>query len=248
MAWLETLVLAALMAGLMGGLHCAAMCGGIVYLFNARRDAQQAPARWRLTAAYNAGRIASYAAAGAAAGWLGQAELLWRGTLSLQQVLMLAASITLCVMALYLAGVASVAPVMRGLESAGAVLWRRVEPLARRLLPIDSTGKALGLGALWGWLPCGMVYAALLLAVSSGEALHGALVMLAFGLGTLPNLLLIGGAAGRLRHLQKKPAMRWIGAALLAGAGLYGLMHVAQPGAHAAEGWLCRVAPAWFAR
>lgn len=248
MGWLETLLLAALMAGLMGGLHCAAMCGGIVCLFNARRDAQQAQARWRLSAAYNTGRIASYAVAGAIVGGAGQAGLSLRGALPLQQMLMLAASITLCVMALYLAGVASVAPMMRGLESAGTVLWRRVEPLARRLLPVDSAGKALGLGALWGWLPCGMVYAALLLALSSGDPLHGALVMLAFGLGTLPNLLLIGGAAVRLRHARKHPALRWIAAALLAAAGIYGLMHAVHPGAHAADGWLCRVAPGWFTR
>ena len=105
---------------------------------------------------------------------------------------------TLCLMALYLAGIS---PLIRGMESAGAVLWRQVQPFAQRMLPVDRVDKALGLGMVWGWLPCGMVYAVLLLALSTGTAIQGGLVMLAFGLGTLPNVLLLGGLSRHLRSM-----------------------------------------------
>lgn len=235
-AWLETLALAAFMAGLMGGLHCAAMCGGVACLLNGEHRASQA-VRWNFAAAYNAGRIASYMVAGAVAGAAGQAGLLLRGAVPVQQVLMFAAGLTLCVMALYLAGIT---PLMRSLESAGTLIWRQVQPMTRHVLPVTSVPRALGLGALWGWLPCGMVYAVLLLAVSTGNPLHGALVMLAFGLGTLPNMLLITGLAGRMRNAIKQRGVRQVAAALLALTGAYGVMHALHPGAVSQFGLYCR--------
>ena len=253
MGWLETVVLAAFIAGLMGGLHCAAMCGGIVCLLNQPRHGRQheqrrAPSRWPFALAYNAGRIMSYTLAGVLAGSAGQAGLLLRGSLPVQQVLMFAAGFTLCLMALYLAGHASTSPLMRGMEAAGAVLWRQVEPYARRLLPVDGIAKARGLGALWGWLPCGMVYAALLLALSSGNPMQGGLVMLAFGLGTLPNMLLMSGLANRMRQATRRRGARLAVAGLLAATGLYGVAHAVQPGIRAVDGYFCRVVPGWFGR
>jgi uncharacterized protein len=246
MGWLETVVLAAFMAGLMGGLHCAAMCGGIVCLLNGHRQGEgSAIARWKYPFAYNAGRIFSYTFAGVVAGSAGQAGLLLRGSAPVQQVFMLAAGLTLCLIALYLAGVS---PMMRGLESAGAVLWRQVEPFARQMLPVNSVSKALGLGMVWGWLPCGMVYAALLLALSTGHPLQGALVMLAFGLGTLPNMLLMSGLVRHLQQTLKIRGTRLVVAGVLAAAGLYGVYHGFQSGAMASEGFFCRVAPDWFGR
>jgi sulfite exporter TauE/SafE len=246
MGWLETLALAAFMAGLMGGVHCAAMCGGIVCLLNGRQDDKTKPVtRWKFALSYNAGRILSYAFAGALAGSAGQAGLLLRGSIPVQQVFMLAAGITLCAMALYLAGVS---PLMRGLEAAGAVLWRQVQPFTRRMLPVNNASKALGLGLLWGWLPCGMVYAALLLALSTGHPAQGGVVMLAFGLGTLPNMLLISGVACGLRQTLKTRGARLAVAAVLAASGLYGVAYAVQPGAMAVDGLLCRVAPGWFGR
>lgn len=238
--WLETLLLAAFTAGLMGGLHCAAMCGGVAGLLSRPHSGQQEP-RWLFAAAYNGGRIMSYMLAGVLAGTAGQAGLLLRGSLPIQQLLMLAAGVTLCVMALYLAGIS---PVMRGMEAAGAVLWRHVAPCARFLLPIDGAAKALGLGVLWGWLPCGMVYAALLLALSSGDPLLGGLVMLSFGLGTLPNMLLISGLAGRMRQAVKRRGARVVVAGILGAAGLYGIIHAAHPVARDVTGFFCRIASA----
>jgi sulfite exporter TauE/SafE len=226
--WLETVVLAAFVAGLMGGLHCAAMCGGIVCLLNGQpQGLRRAPSRLQSALAYNAGRIMSYTFAGALAGSAGQAGLLLRGSLPVQQVLMFAAGLTLCLMALYLAGIS---PFMRAMEAAGAVLWRQVEPHARRMLPVNSTAKAFGLGTLWGWLPCGMVYTALW-------------VMLAFGLGTLPHMLLISGLASRMRQATRRRGPRLAVAGMLGAAGLYGVMHAAHLPAMDIAGYYCRIAP-----
>lgn len=238
MSWLQALALAAFTAGLMGGLHCAAMCGGAACMLNGGQTSKAA--RWDFAAAYNAGRIASYVLAGVLAGAAGQAGLLLRGSLPVQQVLLLAAGLTLCLMALYLAGIA---PLMRTLENAGAVVWRQVAPIARHVLPVTSVPRALGLGALWGWLPCGMVYAALLLAVSTGDASHGALVMLAFGLGTLPNMLLISALAGRMQQAIRRRGARRAAAGLLALLGLLGVLHALHPQASVIAGWFCRITP-----
>jgi len=99
------------------------------------------------------------------------------------------------------------------------VLWRRLEPYGRRLMPVRSPGQALALGLLWGWLPCGLVYSTLVWAVSSGGAWQGAALMLAFGLGTLPNLLLMGVAAGAIARLARDARVRQVagGAVLLFG-------------------------------
>ena len=246
MGWLETVALAAFMAGLMGGAHCAAMCGGIVCLLNGRKDEKlTGVARWKFPLAYNAGRILSYTFAGALAGAAGQAGFLLRGSIPVQQVFMIAAGVTLCVIALYLAGIS---PLMRGLESAGAVLWRQVEPFAHRMLPVDSVSKALGLGMVWGWLPCGMVYAALLLALSTGQPIQGGLVMLAFGLGTLPNMLLMSGLVRRVQLLLKIRVARLAVAGVLAAAGLYGIFHGVHADDPGGDGFFCRVAPEWFGR
>ena len=244
MGWLETVALAAFMAGLMGGAHCAAMCGGIVCLLNgSKNDKGKGGARWQFALAYNAGRILSYTVAGVLAGSAGQAGFLLRGSIPVQQVFMIAAGVTLCVIALYLAGIS---PLMRGLESAGAVLWRQVEPFAHRMLPVDSVSKALGLGMVWGWLPCGMVYAVLLLSLSTGSPLEGGLVMLAFGLGTLPNMLLMSGLVRHIQQVLKIRGVRLAVAGVLAAAGLYGVFHGAHADANAVDGFFCRVAPEWF--
>lgn len=239
--WLEAIAFAAFMAGLMGGLHCAAMCGGIVCLLKGQpKNDRVAAAQWQLAMAYNAGRIFSYTVAGMIAGAAGQAGLLLRGSLPVQQVLMLAAGLTLCLMALYLAGLS---PLMRGLEAAGGLLWRQVEPVARRMLPADSIPKALGLGAMWGWLPCGMVYAALLLALSTGDAVQGAAVMLAFGAGTLPNMVLMSALAGRMRRATQRRAARLAVAGVLGIAGVYGIAHAAHPAAMSIAGYFCLIDP-----
>jgi len=147
---------------------------------------------------YNAGRIASYMAAGALAGGLAGGVATLAGIAAWQSAAYWLANLMLAALGLYLMDA------WRGLallEAGGRTLWRRIEPLIAPLLPMDTPAKAFALGGLWGWLPCGMVYSMLLTAMLSGSAAHGAAVMFAFGAGTVPMLLALGLAGARLRAL-----------------------------------------------
>ncbi|MCC6533123.1 MAG: sulfite exporter TauE/SafE family protein [Burkholderiales bacterium] len=222
----ETAWIAALLLGLAGGGHCAGMCGGIVSALTLAPGGRSRP--FAFTAAYHAGRCSSYAVAGAIVGLLGQGGLALRGTLATQQVLFAIASFALLAAGLYVAGYA---PFVRRIETAGAMLWRRVEPWSRPLIPATTPARAAMLGLLWGWLPCGMVYGALLLALGTGSVLGGAATMAAFALGTLPSLLAVGLFA---RSAHKRPArrgLRLLAGTVIAAVGAYGLV---QLGLHAA--------------
>jgi len=105
------------------------------------------------------------------------------------------------------------------LEAAGNIVWRRIRPLLKPLMPMDTAFKALVVGGLWGWVPCGMVYSALLTAMLQGSALDGAAAMAAFGLGTLPMLLGMGLLGTRLRAQMQRPPRAH--RQRLAGAGLW---------------------------
>ena len=121
------------------------------------------------------------------------------------------------------------------LEAAGNIVWRRVQPLLKHLLPMDSAAKALALGGLWGWVPCGMVYSVLLTAMLSGSAPRGAAVMLAFGLGTLPALLTMGLFGNLLQAWTRHRNIR-LGAGLLVLS--FGLLGLARAGGGIDIGWL----------
>lgn len=183
-------------------------------------------------AAYNSGRIASYMVAGALAGGLAGGIAALTRLASLQLVLYWLANLMLVALGLYLMnawhGLAR-------LEQGGQRLWRHMLPLLRVLLPVDSGAKALALGALWGWVPCGMVYSVLLTALLSGSAAGGAAVMLAFGLGTLPMLIGLGLAGERLRLALRAPGVR-------AGCGLlvlgFGLLGLARASLGMSPGWI----------
>lgn len=238
--WIEATLGAAFLAGLAGGAHCAAMCGGLVGIAsNARVRELSRRAWWQRALAYNAGRIASYVAAGALTGALGAAGLSLRGTPLVQQTLLALMSGALIVLGAYVGGFA---PLVRTIESAGAALWRRIEPHSRRFLPADSAPRAFGLGMVWGWLPCGMVYAALIAALATADPWHGALLMLAFGLGTLPNLLAIGASFGYVARLARSRAARTVFAILIVGVGIFGMAKATHPVAHAFEA-TCHGAP-----
>lgn len=239
--WLEAILLAAFAAGLMGGAHCAAMCGGIVgAVCGPRADGGTVAGQWRHALAYNGGRIFSYAVAGALAGALGQGGLALRGGPLAQQTLLFMAGAVLLIMALYLAGVT---PIARGLEAVGSIAWRRIQPYSRWFLPVDSVPRALGLGAVWGWLPCGMVYAVLLTAMATADVRHGALVMLAFGLGTLPNMLAIALLFGQFRKFAALRPVRLATGTVIGGLGIFGILKAMQPAAFAGDGLLCYVLP-----
>ena len=225
---------AAVLTGFLGGVHCAGMCGGIVTALVGQSADNTRPRLMHL--AYNAGRIASYAIAGAIAGAIGSLGLMLDKWLPVQIVLYVAANLLLIALGLYLAGIRS--PITR-FEHLGAGLWQRIQPLTRRFLPADSPRKALVLGMLWGWLPCGLVYTVLFTALLSGSALNGVILMLAFGLGTLPNLMAAAVLLQRSRALlASKPARMLSGATVMA-FGVYGIARAVSLGAQIRGGLLC---------
>ena len=203
---------AAFMAGLLGGAHCAAMCGGIATGF----QALSARSGWMTAVESNLGRVSGYVLAGAVAGGLGQAiiqasRLHWLLVGSRMLV-----GLVLVVAALRLSGVLGVmAP-----RWAGASAWRLFAPLQRRLLPIDSRSKRIAAGMLWGWLPCGLSTTLLVAAWLQASAWHGALTMAAFGLGTLPVMLPLTWSGARLGRWLHDPIRRNAAAAAVMLAGL----------------------------
>jgi hypothetical protein len=225
---------AAFVIGLLGGVHCVGMCGGIVGALSAQAPRQRNA--WDLHLSYNAGRIASYAAAGAFMGMIGGAGLMFDQVLPVQLLLYVLANLVLISLGLYLAGLGNQ---LTRLEALGARLWHQLQPYGARLLPADTAAKAFILGALWGWLPCGLVYSLLATALLSGGAGSGATVMLAFGLGTLPNLLLAGMLVKRLRDVTSDRRVRLAAGALVAGFGVAGLARAAGLGEHIRQGLLC---------
>lgn len=225
---------AVFLAGLAGGAHCAAMCGPLVGIACRARGDGGGGRRWlRHALAYNAGRIATYGIAGAITGAVGAGGLALRGEPLTQQTLLAVMSVSLIVLAAYLAGVA---PLVRGIEAAGAVAWRRIAPHSRRFLPASTPARAFGLGLVFGWLPCGMVYVALIAALATAHPLHGALVMTAFGLGTLPNLLAIAAWYRYAAAWAKGRAARALVAAVIAGVGIFGLAKAVGPGSVSGHG------------
>ncbi|MDP2432717.1 MAG: sulfite exporter TauE/SafE family protein [Pseudomonadota bacterium] len=217
----ELSFLAVFLTGLLGGAHCVGMCGGIVAAISLQPGGTQ-PFTFHL--AYSAGRIASYSAAGALAGLIGSAAFLSDTLYPVQQGLYFLAQVVLILLGLYLAGLNQSVLI---LERVGGVVWRRVQPLLARVMPIRSLPQALAAGALWGWLPCGLVYSVLVSALASGGSVQGATLMLLFGLGTLPNLLLMGWAATSLREWVRRVWVKRVAGLGVALMGVWGLVQLA---------------------
>ncbi len=225
----EVTLLTAFLVGLLGSGHCLGMCGGIVGALTlgidpGRRATLSALAPYLLL--YNAGRIASYALAGALAGGLSALAFA-----SLDPVAVSAAARTISAgfmiaLGLYLAGWW---PGLVVLEKLGGWFWRRIEPLGRRILPVRRPWQAFAAGLVWGWLPCGLVYSALAWSVLGGSLQAGALLMTAFGLGTLPMMFTVGAAAERFARLTRQKAVRAVAGTIVIAFGLYTLF---APGAH----------------
>ena len=205
--------------GFFGGGHCVGMCGGLSSAF-----ALQLPPglnRASLIVLLNLGRISSYVFIGLLVGAIGQIGISLYQTRWLQNGLYLSANLLLLFLGLYLAGISSLAT---RIESIGRPVWKRLNPLLNRLLPIQSVPACFGVGMLWGWLPCGLVYSASLYALGSGNALEGGLYMLAFALGTLPNLLAMGLFAAQLKNFLQRKTVRLAAGLLVAAWALWRLV------------------------
>ncbi|MDM8560459.1 sulfite exporter TauE/SafE family protein [Candidatus Parabeggiatoa sp. HSG14] len=217
----ELTLLSAFLAGLLGSGHCVGMCGGIIGMLtmNLSTDVRQSFVRlipYLLT--YNIGRIGSYVLAGILVGLLGEQFVNWLPIDNPHIIAAWVAGLFMIALGLY---ISTCWQIFTPLEKVGVILWGKIEPLGRRFLPVTRPLQALGLGLVWGWLPCGLVYGILLLALTSGSALKGGLLMFAFGLGTLPMLLAVGATAQWFTKFARKRLVRSIAGIMII---LFGLM------------------------
>lgn len=216
----ESALLAAFLAGLLGGVHCVAMCSG--WLTVVSRPVASAVVlpmrdlRWS-QAASHAGRLCTYIVLGAGVGAAGGAAF---ALAPVQRAVYVAANVLLLALAFMLA--------FRGMrwtaiERAGLAVFRRLLPVVSSVVPRAGLGSRFALGLIWGATPCALIYGVLPVAMFAGSAADGALVMLAFGLGTLPNLLAAGWMLGRSRHLFQGDGYRYGAAALVAAFAIFGI-------------------------
>jgi len=219
----ELSVFAAFLVGLFGGGHCVGMCGGIVGAVSLSLPGDRPAMPYHL--GYNFGRISSYALAGVFAGSVGASSIFLEHILPVEKLLFLTANLMLVLLGLYLAGWWHGLLV---LERAGEKLWLCLQPLTRSLVPVRSVPRSVALGALWGWLPCGLVYSVLVASLATASPMQGGLLMMAFGLGTLPTLLTMGMAAVRLKRYLQQPWVRKISGVAVIGFGVLGLLRLAQ--------------------
>jgi len=226
----ELLLPAAFVAGLFGSTHCIAMCGAIVVLFESDGTHQEKSRRFWHRISYNTGRLSFYLLLGAVAGASGALLSKVTGVTTGLMILRLLAAILVIAIGLNLMFNWNIT---RFLEQSGAGLWRKLSPQLRHFLPVSTPGRALGAGFLWGALPCGLVYSAVAMAATSGTVIGGALVMLAFWLGTVPALLLAGSFVPKLNEWRsRKPLRRFAGVTMI----LIGVLALApwwlQPAGH----------------
>lgn len=199
----------AFLAALLGGIHCVGMCGGIVGALSlGTLPVQKTPLQqFPVLLGYNLGRITSYVVAGLIVGSIGAGVTALGEQHSSQQILKIIAGIFMILLGLYIANIWTV---LSKTEELGKHLWQRIEPFGRKFIPVTSFSRAIPLGLVWGWLPCGLVYNTLVLSLTTGSAVQGGLVMLAFGLGTLPALLAMGLFASKLSTFTRNPAVKLI--------------------------------------
>lgn len=214
----------AFFTGLLGSAHCIGMCGGIVGALSLGIEPSVRQSRIRMLSfqsAYNTGRITSYAVAGVIAGFVGQQFYQATTPELFVPVGHAVSAFFMIALGLYLGdwwmG-------LTRLETAGAHLWRRIEPLGRGLLPVKSPANAALAGLIWGWLPCGMVYAMLAWALTSGGPVQGAYVMLAFGIGTLPMLLTMGSVGAWLSRSTRDIRVRRVAGAIAIAFGVFSIL------------------------
>jgi sulfite exporter TauE/SafE len=221
---------AAFVAGIAGSAHCVAMCGGLAGALGMRARVVQSTAAQTFVRALlmQLGRIGSYSVAGALVGALAGAGSMFATEINflyVAQALRLFAGLVLLAIAVRIAFAWNA---FAWIERAGARFWSHLAPMTKRL-GTDSRNRlrivdSLLLGAIWGWLPCGLVYSMLLFAAANGDAARGAAIMIAFGFGTLPAMLVGTLLAAQLTTVLKQRSTKWVAAALLAAFGVWTLV------------------------
>jgi sulfite exporter TauE/SafE len=231
------IVLSGLLMGLFGGAHCVAMCVGVVGVVcggagscSPRRTGRER-SRWLFAVLYNAGRIASYTVVGALLGSLGSLAGPDPRLDVIRYLLRAVAVLTMLAAGCHLLGLPSI---FGGRLGWGASVWRRIAPIAKRLLPSRDDGKptrsvhAFGLGLLWGFMPCGLLYGAFALAASADSPAVGAATMTAFGIGTVPVMLTMAALASGVGRFLARPRVRQVAGAIVVGLGLFSMVGLAR--------------------
>jgi len=226
-------IIAAFILGLFSTVHCLGMCGGIIGALSLSLPERVRLHRGRLLAfitTYNIGRILSYSFAGMIVGYIGAEAAAYTDMSDGPSLLRHTGAVMMIAIGLYLVGWF---PQLTKVERIGKPLWNILQPIGRRLVPVNKLPKALLYGLIWGWLPCGMVYFVLVWALTSGSATQGAMTMAAFGLGTLPSLLAAGLAASWLkRFTQSQLTRQLVGAAVIVMAIATLMMPMGHKGMH----------------
>lgn len=201
---------AAFILGLFSTVHCIGMCGGIIGALSLSLPDDIRQRRQRhvfFISLYNLGRILSYSFAGLVVGYIGAEAAAYTDMSGGPSILRHTGVVLMIAIGLYLAGWL---PQLSKVERIGVPLWKVLEPIGRKLVPVTTMPRALLYGLVWGWLPCGMVYFVLVWALTSGSAAQGALTMAAFGLGTLPSLLAAGLAVSSLKRFTQMKTVRQV--------------------------------------
>jgi uncharacterized protein len=226
---------AAFATGVLGSVHCFAMCGGLAGALGMRAGSLgQSPTRTFVNALLvQFGRIGSYTIVGAVAGTAGAVLAIAMDWIHLVAVFRVAAGVLLLAIALRIAFAWNP---FAWLERVGGRLWSRylsrLAPANAASTPRSGIVQAILFGVVWGWLPCGLVYSMLLFAAFAGSTAQGALVMLAFGAGTLPSMLSSSLLAAQLARLLKTPSVRWFAATALSVFGVWTIVSALQHQGH----------------
>ena len=211
MTW--ALFLAAFSMGLFGSPHCLGMCGGIVTAFGLSMQHVSDSKKNGLILTYHLGRLISYSLLGLIASVVGVAIF--------QSIMSNSAPRIVLGAVLVLIGLAMLGlPLFNQLEKVGMRFWQSLAPLRKKVFPIDSFGKALFAGLLWGFLPCGLVYGALMMAIAGNNIATGAALMFVFGLGTMPMLIATQKTVGMLQSSIKSFRLRQINGVIMMLSGL----------------------------
>lgn len=209
-----TLLVAAFLMGFLGSPHCLGMCGGLVAAFSLSMKDVSPAKRHRLIATYHLGRLTSYAILGLLAGLIGTTllEPLMKGN-STPRILL---GVVLVFVGVTMLG----APFLNKLERLGMRFWQYLSPIRQKVFPLNTYPRALAAGLLWGYLPCGLVYGALLIAVVAHNPLSGAALMFVFGLGTVPMLVATHETVGWLRKKIGQLRLRQVNGGLMVLSGM----------------------------